>query len=45
MGCIGAAGAQMVARPEDHVDLLETADPDLEGHGDRAHFYARSVSR
>ena len=38
-------GAQLLARPEDQVDLLEGADSDLEEHVDRAHFYASSITR
>ena len=39
------AGAQLVARPEEHVDMLQGADADLAQEADRAHFYAQSASR
>lgn len=38
-------GAQLIARSEDHVDMLQAADPDIEGRADRAHFYAHNTSR
>lgn len=39
-----AVGAQMLARPEDLVEMLEGADPDLEHH-ERTFFHSGSLTR
>lgn len=39
------AGAQLLARPEDLVEMLEGADPDLDAQHARAFYASGSLSR